>query len=151
MFVLNVGAERFEQVRDALAMFRADRNRLAEPEAKGIEDSRFTGVALGLVGNKDDGCGFGSEPTTDFLIDGRDALPSVDEEHRNIGVANRRFGLRAHAPRERIRILVLKPGGVDDPKVEAKQLRFAFPAITGYAGPVVDQREALADEAVEER
>ena len=57
----------------------------------------------------------------------------------------------AHAPWEARRVLVLKACRVDDAKLEPEQLRVPFTAVARYARPVIDQRQALADEPVEQR
>ena len=56
----------------------------------------------------------------------------------------------AHPAGQGVRILVLEPGGVDHPEVEPEQVRLALAPVARHAGPVVDQREALADETVEQ-
>ena len=56
----------------------------------------------------------------------------------------------AHPAGQRLRILVLKPGRVDHPELEAEQLGFAFAPVARYTGTVIDQRKPLADEPVEQ-
>ena len=82
---------------------------------------------------------------------GVSAFARIDQEQGGVGLAHRGFGLLAHSARQGLRILVLETGGVDHAEVEAEQLRFALAAVAGDAGPVVDQRQALADEPVEQR
>ena len=41
--------------------------------------------------------------------------------------------------------------GLEAAEIEAEHVGIALAAITGHAGPIVDQRELLADEAVEQR
>ena len=47
-------------------------------------------------------------------------------------------------------ILVLVAGGVDHPEVEPEQARLALAPVAGHARPVVDQRQLLADQPVEQ-
>ena len=53
-------------------------------------------------------------------------------------------------PGSAVRVLVLEPGGVDHPELEPEQARLALAAVAGHAGPVVDQRQPLADQPVEQ-
>ena len=53
-------------------------------------------------------------------------------------------------PGQRLRVFVLEAGGVDHPEFEPEQARLALAPVAGYARPVVDQRQALADEPVEQ-
>ncbi len=49
-----------------------------------------------------------------------------------------------------MRVLILEPGGVDHPEFEPEQRGFAFAPVARHPGPVVDQREALSDQPVEQ-
>ena len=100
--------------------------------------TRTTGVALG------------AEPAADFLVERREALARIDQEQRRVGVAHRGLGLLAHPSGQAMRVLVLEARRVDHPEVEPEQLRLALAPVASHARPVVDQREALADEAVEQ-
>jgi hypothetical protein len=55
-----------------------------------------------------------------------------------------------HPTGERCRIDFLEAGRVHDSKFEAKQMPLAFAAVAGHSRPIVDQRDALADEAIEQ-
>ena len=91
------------------------------------------------------------QPAGDFLVERGQPLARVDQEQGDVGLAHRRLGLGAHPAGQARRVLVLEPGGVHHPEFQAEQLPFALAPVAGHAGPVVDQREALADEAVEQR
>ena len=69
---------------------------------------------------------------------------------RRVGLAHRGLGLLPHPAGQRLRVLVLEARGVDHPELEPEQLRLAFAAVARDARPVVDQRQALADEPVEQ-
>ena len=75
----------------------------------------------------------------------------VDQEQGDVGLAHRGFGLRAHPAGQRLRILVLVAGGIDHPEFQPEQARLALAPVAGHAGPVVDQRQLLADQPVEQR
>ena len=144
------GAQRLEQIGDALAMLGAERDRIAEPEPIGFEDAALPGMAFGLVGDDDHRRALGAQPAADLLVERSQALARVDHEQRRVGIAHRGLGLVAHPARKRMRVLILEAGGVDDPEFEAEQLGLALAAVAGHARPVVDQRQPLADEPVEQ-
>jgi hypothetical protein len=151
MLVLDVRPKRFKQVRDAFAMLGAHRDRIAEPKPVCIEDPRLTCPSLGLVTDDDHWGGFDAQPAPDLLVEWSHPFARVDQEQGGVGVTHCRFGLRTHPPRQGVRVLVLEPRRIDHPKVEPEQLRLALAAVARHARPVVDQREALADEPVEQR
>ena len=47
--------------------------------------------------------------------------------------------------------MIFITGGIDDPEIEPEQVRVALSPVTGDAGQVIDQRQLLADQAVEQR
>ena len=91
-----------------------------------------------------------AEPAPDLLVERRQALARVDQEQCRIGVADRGLGLLPHPARQRVGVLVLEPGRINHPEVEPEQARLTFAPVARHPGPVVDQREALTDETVEQ-
>ena len=53
-------------------------------------------------------------------------------------------------PRSEPCVGLLEPGRVDDAEAQGAEPRLAFAAVAGDARAVVDERELLADEAVEQ-
>ena len=111
----------------------------------------FGGAAFGLVGDDDHRRGFDPEPAADLLVERGQAFARIDQEQSRVGVAHRGLGLLAHSAGKRLRVLVLEARGVDHPELESEQVRLALAPVAGDAGAVVDQRQALADEPVEQR
>ena len=103
-------------------MLGAERDRLAEAEAVGVERTAFARSALGLVGDDDDRGRFRPKPAPDFFVEQCQSLARVDHEQDRVGVAHRGFGLLPHPPGQRVRILILETGRVDHPEFEAMQL-----------------------------
>ena len=68
-----------------------------------------------------------------------------------VGLRDRGFGLRPHAAGQAFRRRLFKAGGVDDGEIEIAEPGLAFAAVAGHARPVVDQRDAPADQPVEQR
>ena len=56
----------------------------------------------------------------------------------------------AHPAGQRVRVLILEARGVDHPELEPEQVGFAFAPVARHSRPVVDQRQALADQPVEQ-
>ncbi len=123
--------------------------RLAQPELVGLEPPGLAAAPFGLVGGDDHRRIFLPQPAPDFLVHRGQPLARVDQEQRDIGLAHRRLGLRAHPPGQRLGVFILEPRSVHHPKLEAQQLALAFAPVAGHAGAVVDQCDALADQAIE--
>ncbi len=150
VLALDIGAYRLEQVDQPLAMFGREGDRIAEPQRIGLDQPGLAGLALGLVAHQDHRRVAVAQPARNLLVERGHADPGIDQEQCHVGLVDRSLGLLAHPPRQGLRILILEPGRVDDPEIEAEQGRVAHPAIARHAGPVVDQRQFLADEAIEQ-
>ena len=131
-------------------MLGADCDRLAEAEAKSLEDAAFAGASLSLVGYDDHRRILDPQPSGDFLVDRGEAIAGVDHEQRRVRFPYRSLGLRPHPAGKRLRILVLEARRVDHSKIEADQLRLTLAAVARDPGPVVDKRQAPADQPVEQ-
>ena len=84
-------------------------------------------------------------------VDRRQAGARIDQEEDRIGRGDRGFGLRPHAAGQALGRRLLEAGGVDHREGEIAEPRLALAAVAGDARPVVDQREPLADQPVEQR
>ena len=87
-----------------------------------------------------DGRGLSAKPSCNFLVERRYTLASIEQEQGGIGIADRRLSLLTHAAGQGLRILVLEARGVDDPKLQAKKDRVAFPAVPRHPRLIVDER-----------
>jgi len=74
-----------------------------------------------------------------------DPYAGVDHEQDRVAVGERGLGLRAHATRERCRVALLQPGGVDDGEFQIAECRLAFAPVARDAGGIVDQRKLAPD------
>src|SRR3546814_14385040 len=59
--------------------------------------------------------------------------------------------LHAHPARQGRRVIILETRGIDDGEFQAEQLAVALAAVARHPRLVVDEREPLADEPVEQR
>ena len=75
----------------------------------------------------------------------------IDDEEQRVGECNRRFGLLLHTCGERALGALVEAGGVDDGEVEITKARGPLAAVAGDAGRVIDKRQFLPDQSVEQR
>ncbi len=75
----------------------------------------------------------------------------IDQEQRNIGLAECFLGLEPHPAREFLVRLVLKPRGIEHIEIERADTPGAAPPVTGQPRRVMDKRYPLADKPVEQR
>ncbi len=141
----------FEQVGHSLAMLRADCDTFAKAQRKGIVNRVFGLFTFDLVDHKDDGFVAAAQPAGDFLIERRYACPAVDDEQGDSRTGQCRLGLLAHPPRQRGRILIFISSGIDNPEFEVEKLGIALTPVARHSRLVINQRDLLADKAVEER
>ena len=80
----------------------------------------------------------------------RDADARVHDEENRVGVLDRGFRLGAHAAGQRFAAALLQPRRVDDGEMQVAELGLAGAAVAGHPRLVVDQRQLLADEPVEQ-
>ena len=108
-------------------------------------------AALGLVGDQHDGLAERAQQLGEMAVERRQAGAGIDDEQADVGRADRGLGLRAHAAGERIRRGLVEAGGVDGGEFEPADAGLALAPVAGDARQVVDQRQPLADEPVEQR
>ena len=77
--------------------------------------------ALGLVGDEDDGLAAAAHAAGEFAVGGRHAGAGVDDEEHDIGIVDRRLGLRAHARFEAVALDVVEAGRVEDAEAQVAQ------------------------------
>gem|GEM_PF-4239642 len=146
-----VRQQRFEQVGNAHPVLGGERDRIAEAERIGLQHAAFAGAAFGLVGQHDHRHRRGAQPLADLLVQRRQPGARIDHEKCHIGGFQRRFGLLAHAAGKRFGLVVLPTRRIDDLEFQAEQFGIAEAAVARNARLVVDERELLADEPVEQR
>ena len=136
-------------IADADAVLGGDRQRLAEPERVGFVDARLGRAALAFVRREDHLFAGAAHQFGEDLIRGHDAGPRVDQEQHEIGLGDGSFRLLAHARREPL-IPGLQPRGIDEGDGAGAELRLGLAPVARQARLVVDQREPLADQPVEQ-
>ncbi len=131
-------------------MLGRDRDRLAQPERVGLVDTGVHPPALALVGDHDHRLAGAAHQIGEGAVGGQEPGTGVDHEQHRVGGFHRGGGLRLHAAGEARGRGFVETGGVDHREVEIADMGAARAAVAGDAGLVVDQRETLANEAVEQ-
>ena len=86
-----------------------------------------------------------------MLVGGRHAGARVDHEEHEVGFLHRRLGRLAHAVGERFRRRLLKPRGVEQAETHVARIDLRLAPVARDAGQIVDERQPLAGQPVEER
>ena len=152
---LGFGRERLddliEHVRDAAAMDRRDRVGLLP--AEGVELGRLE-LALrvvALVHRHEDRRLRAPEQLGRLLVRWGQARDRLDHEHDHVRLGDRDPRLVLDACLDRVARVDLEAAGVHEHEPPAVPVALAVQPITGRAGSVLDDRRALADDAVEQR
>jgi len=127
-----------------------DRHRIAKAERIGVEPPAFTGGALHLVGDQHGRLAGFAREFGEGAVGRRRSHARVDHEEDRIGLPDRGFGLRAHAARQALGCRLFQAGGIDRGEIEIAEPSLALAAVAGDARAVVDQRDAPADQPVEQ-
>ena len=147
---LEVGQDRLEQIGDAVAMLRGDRQGLAQSERPGFGELRRGDPALAFVGHQEHGLALAPQLVGEILVRGRHAQAPVDHEHADRGLGQTLHRLLAQAAREALRRADVEAGRVDDAELAPRQAAHALDAVARHARRVVDDRLPTADQPVEQ-
>jgi hypothetical protein len=128
-----------------------DRDRVAKPKRKRLCRTRLALSAFALVGDQHHRLAGLAHEVREGAILRRQARARIDDEHQRIGRLNRHRGLFAHARGERSLGAVIEPRGVNHGEAEIAQACVAFAPVARDARLVIDQRQLLANKAIEQR
>ena len=121
------------------------------PERVGLHRADFAVLALALVGDQHHRLVGAAREIGKGAVVRRQAGARVDHEHQRIGKLDRGFGLLLHPRGQRALGALVEACGIDDGEFEIAEPRLALAAVAGDAGLVIDQRELLPDQPVEQR
>ncbi len=145
-------AQRVVEIAHALAMLGGNLDGSPRPERVGFHRADFAVLALGSC--------WRPAPPACWRVRAKSAkarsfgvrpMRGVDHEHQGVGELDRGFGLLLHPRRQRALGALVEAGGVDDGEFEIARACLALAAVAGDAGLVIDQRELLPDQPVEQR
>ena len=131
-------------------MLGGNRDRVAEAERVGVQPARFAGGAFHLVGDQHGRLARLADEFGEHLVDPGRTAARVDHEKDRIGLPNRGLGLRAHAAGKALGRRLLKSRGIDHGEIKIAEPALAFAAVARHTRPVVDQRDAPANQPVEQ-
>src|SRR5581483_387373 len=141
-----------EQVADAEAMLRREQAGLVEAELEQLMREVAFRVRVGLVRGDDDYASGPAQQARDVAVDRRETLADVEHEQDELRLVDRYARLRLdRRARLVLRRVEVQPGGVDHRELAAAPLGDAVQAVAGQPGGGVDDRLAIAEQAVEER
>ena len=143
-------AQRVIKIGEALIVLGRQRDRLAEAEFVRFKPARFAGGAFHLVGDQHGRLAGLAHDGGEGAVDRRRPGARIDHEEHRVGLRDRGLGLRPHAAGETVGRRLFEPGGIDDGEVEIAQPALACAPVARDARLVVDQRQAPADQPVEE-
>ena len=132
-------------------MLRRDRDGRVEAEGVELDRIGFAGRVVALVDDEDHRSFGASQAVRDLVVERGDAGVGVDDEQDEIRLLDRHARLLLDALLDIGTGLQLQAAGVDHGERAAGPLRGAVHAVAGGARDVGDDRDALADEPVEER
>ena len=139
------------EVAGVAAVLRRDRDGRVEAEGVELDRIGFAGRVVALVDDEDHRRLGASQAVRDLVVERGDAGVGVDHEQDEIGLLDRHPCLLLDALLDVGPGLQLQAAGVDHGERAAGPLRGAVDAVAGGARDVGDDRDALADEPVEER
>ena len=135
----------------ALAVLGRDLDGIAEAERESLHRAGIAMLAFALVGDEQHRLvGLAGEIGEGAIV-GREAHAGIDHEEQRVGLCDRGLRLLLHAGGQRALGALIEAGGVDDREVEIAEPGLALAAVAGDAGQVIDKRELLPDQAVEQR
>ena len=138
------------EIAHAFVVLGRDRHRVAKAEFIGFEPAFFGQAALALVGNENRRLAGLAGQRGEGAVDRRRAGARVDHEEDRVGLRNRGLGLRPHAAGQTIGRRLFEAGGIDHGEFKIAEPRLALAAVARHARAVVDQRQAAADQPVEQ-
>ena len=140
-----------KQVAEPFAMFGRQRDRFPKTQRKGLIETIIARAAFGLVGDEDHRNRRFMQMATDFLVEQSQPGARIDHEQRDRRAGQRRLGLNTHPARQRGGVFVFPTGGVDNRKRQTQQVSLSESAVASNPGLVIDQRQPLAHQPVEQR
>ena len=139
------------EVAEALAMLGGNLDRLAEAERIGFHRAGLAVLALALVGDQHHRLVGAAREIGKAAIVRRQAGARIDHEHQRVGQRDRGFGLLLHPRGQRALGAFVEAGGIDQREFEIAETPLPFAAVARDARRVIDQRELLPDQPVEQR
>ena len=110
----------------------------------------FGGAAFGLVGAQDNLRGFAAQNVGENLVRRQNACPRVDHEQTGVGHFDGALGQAPHAALQAFVCRLFQASRVDDRKAQIAKPRRTFPQVARHARLIIDERQLLAHQTVEQ-
>ena len=143
--------QRVVEIAEALAMLGGNLHGIAEAERIGFHRTDFAMPAFALVGDQHHRLVGAAGKIGEGPVVRRQPGARVDHEHQRVGKRDRGFGLLLHPRGERALGAFVEPCGIDHGEFEIAETPVSLAAVAGDTGFVVDERELLSDQPVEQR
>ncbi len=131
-------------------MLGGDGDGLAEAEAKGLHPASLAAAPLAFIRHQQDPCLALAQRAGEALVEGGQAFPRIHHQQDCIGGGHRLLRLGTHPGEKRLALDIFETGGVHHGEGEIGKPSLPFAAVAGDPGHIVDDRLALADQAVEQ-
>ena len=132
-------------------VFCRQANWLSKTKRIGLDHARISGAAFALVGGQNDIVGPLAQDIGKHQIGRSHPVASINHEQTDIGHINRAFGQTAHTALQTVVRHIFQTRRIHNGKPQIRQPRFTFAQVARHARLVIDQRQSLADKAVEKR
>jgi hypothetical protein len=143
-------ADRVIEIRQAFAVLGRDRDRIAKAEFVGF-DRAGAGTRLRFVGDDDHRFAGAAHQGGELPVDRGEARAHIHHEQDRVGALDCGLRLLHHAGDQAVGRPLVETRGIDRRECQVAEPAMTFAPVARHAGPVVDQREALADQPVEQR
>ncbi len=141
---------RVQQIADAGAVLRRDRNHLLEAERVELDDARLRLAIVGLVHGDDDGAAALPDGRRNFFVAGDEPVPAVGHEHDQVGRGDRAMALLQDELVQRILARAEHAPGVDDGDLRALPFGVGGDDVAGRPGDGRDDGAPRPGDAIEE-
>ena len=131
-------------------MFARHADRLTKPQTIGLNHPRIGGGAFGFIGRENDMRRFLAQDLGKHLIRGGHTSARIDDEQADIRHFHRPLRQATHASLQAVVGGIFQTGAINDSKAQITQPRLTLAQVARDTGLVVDQRQFLADETVEQ-
>ncbi len=139
------------KILDPLAMFRRQAQRLSQTQRAGLQRPALPRPALGLVGGNHHMAGALAQQPGKLMVGCGQPGAGINHEQADVGHVDGPFAQPPHPALKAVPGGLFNPCRVNHRKAQIAQPCRALAQVTGDAGPVIDQRQALADKTVEQR
>ena len=143
--------DRIEEISRSVSLDRGDGIHVAQPELVELGGLRLAAPRVRLVRDEQDRLATAAELIGDVVLDRKDPRLRVDDEHDHVGLGDRGLGLAPDGRLHLAGLRIVETARVDERELAPAPIGGRVDTVSGGAGEVLDDRDTLADDAIEER